>query len=86
MATDLPNEKLQAHQLIERLRPDQLSAVVSLLQFMLLDPVSRAIATAPADDEPEGEEEHQAVAESRAWFEKHGKGIPHEQIAKELGM
>ncbi len=46
MAHDSGTEKQQAHELIERLAPSQVSAVVSLLQAML-DPVARAIADAP---------------------------------------
>jgi hypothetical protein len=53
---------------------------VGLLETML-DPVSRAIANDPFDDEPESEEERGAVAASKAWLEKHaGQGQPHEDI------
>jgi hypothetical protein len=45
-------DKQQIHELIDKLAPSQLAAVRSLLQGML-DPVSRAIANAPIDDEPE---------------------------------
>jgi hypothetical protein len=51
----------------------------------LLDPVARAIANAPIDDEPVTEEEERAVAESREWV-KHNKGIPHEQVPAEMGI
>jgi hypothetical protein len=80
MAQRSNREKQQAHELIERLGPKQVSAVVGLLEA-LLDPVSRAIANAPTDDEPESEQERQAVAESKAWFERRGgQGIPQEQV------
>jgi hypothetical protein len=79
------NEKQQAHELIDRLPATQLSAVVGLLEAML-DPVSRAIANAPVDDEPETEQERRAVAESKAWFERRGgKGIPHEEVLADFG-
>jgi hypothetical protein len=42
----------------------------------LLDPVSRAIANAPIDNEPVTKEEEKALAESREWL-KHNEGIPH---------
>lgn len=43
-----------------------------------LDPVSRAIADAPIDDEPESEDERRAVAESKAWLAAHpGQTISH---------
>ncbi len=86
MPYDSANEKQQAHELIERLAPSQVAAVVGLLEAML-DPVSRAIAHAPVDDEPETEEERQAVAESKAWFERHGgQGIAHEEVLADFGL
>src|SRR2546421_2923754 len=78
------NEKRQAHELIDRLPSTQLSAVVGLLEAML-DPVSRAIANAPVDDEPLTAEEEKAIAEARQWL-KHNPGIPHEQVLAELGI
>jgi len=63
------NEKRQAHELIERLPATQLSAVVGLLEAML-DPVSRAIARAPIDDEPVTAEEEKALAEAREWSKR----------------
>ena len=48
MTQDIGNEKKQAHELIERLPPTQLSAVVVLLEAML-DPA--ALANAPAEEE-----------------------------------
>jgi hypothetical protein len=78
--------KQQAHELIERMAPGQVSAVVTLLEAML-DPVSRAIANAPIDDEPESAEERRAVAESKAWMAEHpGQGIPLEDLLAEFGV
>ena len=78
--------KEQAHELIERMAPSQVSAVVGLLESML-DPVSRAIANAPEDDEPESEEERRAVAASKAWFaQSPGDGIPLEEMLAEFGV
>ncbi len=86
MADKSNREKEQAHELIERLGPKQVSAAVGLLEA-LLDPVSRAIANAPADDEPETAQERQEVAESKAWFEQQGgQGIPHEEVLAEFGI
>ena len=86
MIPDVANDKQQAHELIERLAPSQVSAVVGLLRAML-DPVARAIATAPIDDEPVTDEERQAVARSEAWFEERGgKGIPMEDVMAEFGL
>lgn len=84
MANGSSNEKQQAHELIERLPPTQLSAVIGLLEAML-DPFPRALANAPIDDEPVTAEEEKALAEAREWS-KHNKSIPHEQVPRELGI
>jgi hypothetical protein len=63
-ATD-PKE--HAHTLIERLAPTQVAAVVGLLEAML-DPVSRAIANPPIDDEPLTAEEEKALDEASEWL------------------
>jgi hypothetical protein len=79
-------EKQQAHELIERLPPEQLPAVVSLLQFMLLDPVSRAGAAAPLDSEPVTDEDRRRLREGQAWFAgRGGKGVPMEKVLAEFG-
>jgi hypothetical protein len=86
MAHDPASDKHQAHELIERLAPTQVSAVVGLLEAML-DPVSRAIANAPVDDEPETAQERKAVADSKAWFDQHRRrGISHEEMLADLGL
>jgi hypothetical protein len=86
MASAATNPRQQAHELIDRMAPSQVFAVVGLLQTML-DPVSRAIGNAPIDDEPETEEERKAVAASKAWMAEHpGQGIPHEEVLAELGL
>jgi hypothetical protein len=77
---------LPAHELIERLAPSQVTAVVGLLEAML-DPVSRAIANASVDDEPETDQKRQVVAKSKDWFERRsGQGIPHEQVLADFGL
>jgi hypothetical protein len=86
MANDLGNEKQHAHELIEQLPPHQLSAVVGLLEA-IIDPVSRKLAAAPIDDEPETEEERRAVEQSKEWLRQHGgKGIPHEEVLQDFGL
>jgi len=82
MSTTDPKE--HAHELIERLPPTQVAAVVGLLEAML-DPVAHALASAPIDDEPLTAEEEKAVDEAREW-RKHHKGIPREQVLAELGI
>ena len=84
MALDFVQERQQAHAYLDRLPPEQLSAVRGLLETML-DPVSRALANAPVEDEEISEEEERAVAESREWL-KHNKPIPHEEVLAEFGL
>jgi hypothetical protein len=86
MAQAVTNPKQQAHELIDRISTAQASAVVGLITSML-DPVDRAIANAPFEDEEISEEETRAVAASKAWLAEHpGEGIPHEEILREFGL
>jgi hypothetical protein len=78
------NEKQQAHDLIERLAPSQISAVVHLLEVMT-DPVAHSLANAPIDDEPISEEEMCAVDASREWLKDH-EPISHEEVLSEFGL
>jgi hypothetical protein len=82
--SDVTHEKQQIHELVDRLAPSQVQAVHGLLQVML-DPVARAIANAPVDDEPLTAEEAQALGEAREWL-KQNRPIPHEQVLAELGI
>lgn len=84
MESNGDDKKRRAHELIDRLAPEQTSAVVGLLES-ILDPVARAIANAPLDDEPLRPEEDSAVRESREWL-KHNKALPNEEVMRELGI
>jgi hypothetical protein len=77
-------DKQHAYQLIDQLDAGQLAAVVHLLQVMT-DPVARALANAPVDEQPLSEETIKALDASREWL-KHNPGIPHEQVLSELGI
>ena len=80
------SEKHHAHELIERLADSQLATAVRFLEFMLLDPVARAAATAPPDNEPVTEQDRQRFRDGQAWFGQRGKGIPMEDVLAELGL
>jgi hypothetical protein len=84
MSLNVLQERQQAHAYLDRLAPDQLSAVRSLLETMLPDALSRALANAPAEDEEISEEEEQSVARSKEWF-KNNQGTSLEDMAAELG-
>ena len=76
--------KEQAHELINRMAPGQVSAVVGLLEIML-DPFARAHANAPYDDEPVSEEEARDIAASKTALAR-GEAIPHDEILAEFGL
>jgi hypothetical protein len=76
--------KQHAHELIERMAPGQIFAVVTVMETML-DPVSRAIANAPYEDELISDEETRAVAASKAWLKDH-EPIPNEEVLAEFGL
>jgi len=77
-------DKQHAHKLIEHLAPDQVPAAIGMLE-RLLDPVARAIANAPVDDEPLTEADEKALAQARE-SSKAGKWIPHEEVLAEFGL
>jgi len=79
-------DKQHAHELIEQLPPSQVPTAIVMLES-LLDPVAHAIANAPTDDEPESEDERQAVAKSKAWFKQRGgHGIPQQEVLADFGL
>ena len=78
------NEKEHAHELIDRLAPGQISAVVRLLE-VIADPVARSLANAPVEDEPISEEEVRTVEASKEWLRDHAP-ILHEQVLAEFGL
>ena len=84
MAYAATNPKQQAHELIDRLSTGQASAAVIFINAML-DPVERALANAPFEDEEISDEEIKALDASREWL-KHNEAIPYEQVLAELGI
>ncbi len=84
MANGSIDEKQHAHELIDRMAPGQVSAVVGLLEI-ILDPLARTLASAPYDDEPVSKEEAREVEASKAALAR-GEGIPHEKLLSEFGL
>lgn len=77
-------DRQHAQQLLNHLAPDQVAAVVHVMEAML-DPLSRKLANAPIDDEEIGAAEEQAVAEAREWL-NHNKPIPNEDVLADFGL
>jgi len=84
MAYAATNPKQQAHELIDRISTGQASAVVILINSML-DPVDRAIANAPFEDEKISDEENRTVAASKAWLQNN-EPISNEEVLAEFGL
>jgi hypothetical protein len=77
-------DREHAQHLLDRLAPDQIAAVVHVMEVML-DPLSRKLANAPLEDEEIDAEEERAAAEAREWL-KHNEPIPHEKVLADLGL
>jgi len=84
MALDSAQQRQHAHLLID-LRPEEkLSAVHNLLE-VLVEPLSRSLATAPVEDEDLTSETAAALDRSRASLAR-GEGISHEDVLREFGL
>ena len=79
--------KDKLHHLVDQLPECELGAAQRFLEYLrdTGDPVLRAFMEAPEDDEPETEEERQAIAEAMEDIEA-GRGISHEEVKRELGL
>ena len=75
MAANSMEAKQHDQQLLDRLGPAQIAAVVHLLEVMIQD-----------DDDEMTEEEERDVAASREYFRQGGEGIPFEQVVAECGF
>ena len=72
--------------MIDRLPEMQLPALAGLLET-IVDPAASTLRKAPVDDEPETEDEKQALTEVRDWLARRGgKAIPHEEAMRRLGL
>ncbi|HTW25275.1 MAG TPA: hypothetical protein VMD78_16860 [Candidatus Baltobacteraceae bacterium] len=85
MTGNFGDNKKQAHELLDQLDSAQVSAVIPLLQFMLLDPMARALAAAPVEERSISSDEAAGLDQARASL-KRGEGISHEDILREFGL
>jgi len=84
MEPNLNQERQQAHALLDMLPAEKLNAVRSLLEVMV-EPLGRSLAMAPAEEEEINPETVQALDRARASLAR-GEGIPHEEILREFGL
>ncbi len=76
----------QAHELIDRLPDAQIAALVGLLET-ITDPVAAALRNAPFEDEDISDEEERAVEVARQELRLNGgKGVPHDEAMRRLGL
>ena len=75
------------HRLIDELPESELAAAERFLQYLraTTDPVLRALLEAPPDDEPETEEERQAVQAARDELAR-GEVRTLEEVRQALGL
>ena len=84
MASNLVQERQQAHALLDMLPDDKLAVVRSLLQVMV-EPLSTSLANAPVDDEEISEDTVRSLERARASLAR-GEGVPHEEVLREFGL
>lgn len=84
MPNDASQERREAHALLDLLPQEKLVAVRSLLEVMV-EPLSRSLDSAPAEEEEITIETSAALDRARASLAR-GEGIPHEDILHEFGL
>jgi hypothetical protein len=84
MGTDVTQERQQAHALLDMLPEEKLTAVRSLLEVMV-EPLSRSLASAPVEEEEITPDTAAAIDRARASVAR-GERIPHEDILREFGL
>ena len=80
--TDLKTQRLQAHALLDKLSPDKLTAVRTLLEVMI-EPLADSLAAAGFEEEALSTETQDAIRRSRAAVDR-GETIPHGDIMREF--
>ena len=83
---NLMTVKERLHQLVDTLPESEELTAARILEALAAtaDPVRRALQNAPPEDEPESEEERQAVAAARAALAR-GDIVRDEDLERELG-
>jgi hypothetical protein len=84
MGTNITEERQQAHTLLDMLPQEKLTVVRSLLEVMV-EPLSRSLASAPVEEEEVTPETAAALDRARASLAR-GEGIAHDEILREFGL
>jgi len=72
----------ELHRILDHIPESDVATARKFLRS-LVDPVELSLLNAPADDEPESEEEREAVEPARR---EPGRGTPHEEVLREFGL
>ncbi len=76
----------ELHEEIDRMATEDLAGLKEFLATYP-DSLGAKFRNAPYDDEPLTEEDRQAMEEAIEWLEQNGgRGIPHDQVMRELGL
>lgn len=81
--SDLQSERQQAHFLLDALPDEKIPAVRNLLEVMV-EPLSRSLASAAVEEEDLSEETAIALDRARASLAR-GKGVSHDDVRREFG-
>jgi hypothetical protein len=84
MEADLASQRREAHLLLDVLPEEKLVAVRSLLEVMV-EPLSRSLAMAPAEDEEITPETAEALDRARASLAR-GEGVSHDEMLREFSL
>jgi hypothetical protein len=84
LAHDPKADRREAHVLLDLLPDEKLSAVRGLLEVMV-EPLSRSLARAAAEEEPLTPETAEALDRARASLAR-GEDIPHDEGLREFGL
>jgi hypothetical protein len=84
MELNSDQERRQAHALLDALPAEKLNAVRNLLEVMV-EPLARALALAPVEEEGLTPETAAALERARASLARR-EGIPHDEILREFGL
>jgi hypothetical protein len=81
---DCVQQRQQVHLLIDMLPEEKLSVVHGLLE-VLVEPLSRTLATAPVEDEDLTADAAAALDRARASLAR-GEGVSHDEVLREFGL
>ena len=84
MESDLHQQRRQAHAMLDMLAPEKLHVVRNLLEVMV-EPLERALALAPVEDDELTPETVAALEAARTSLDR-GEGVAYEEIRRELGL